>query len=101
MAGCCVIILIPLIIGAGIVFGLLLFGLPIYAAFALITSVLCGVGYGLLRRRGVFERYAADTTWRRYAALAGKWVLVACCAFYGLTGLAALVGTWFLMNGGW
>lgn len=98
MAGCAVLVLLPLIIGVGAVMALFFLGLPLYAAFALFMTIACIVARVVLQRRGVFERYAGDQTWRRYAVLCARWGLVALAVFFGVTALIAGFGFWFFFG---
>ena len=74
-----------------------LFALPVYAVFSLIACVVLTLLVRRLTADGVFARYAEDDSWRRYVALAGKWLLWAAVVFFALSGIIALVLTVWLV----
>ena len=96
MGGCCVIVLIPILMGMGIVMAALFFALPLYAVIALIMVLLAVAAYLVLRKHDMFTRYEADGTWRGPAATVVKWLLRFDIAFFVLTGVAAIV-SWFVV----
>ena len=99
MGGCFMIILLPVLIGAGLVLAMFFFALPLYAAFAAIAVLLAVVAYIVLRKNGIFERYEGDGTWRGTAATVAKWLLRLCMIFFALSGIAALAA-WFVFYHG-
>lgn len=99
MGGCCVIVLIPILMGMGIVMAALFFALPLYAVIALIMMLLAVAAYLVLRKHDMFTRYEADGTWRGPAATVVKWLLRFDIAFFVLTGVAAIV-SWFVVYHG-
>ena len=92
MGGCFAILLLPVLIGTGVVIGALYFALPIYAVFAVVMVLFAAVAYALLQRNGIFTRYAEDDTWRRPVSVAAKWLLRFDIAFFIVTGILAVVG---------
>lgn len=89
MGGCIVLVLLPLIMGVGLVLGLAFLALPLYAAFSAIMLILLVAAYGIARRRGLIERYQADGTWRRPVSIAAVWLARFAIAYFALSGIVA------------
>lgn len=96
--GGCFVLLLPIILVGAALFLALLFALPVYAAFALIACIVLVLVARRLAADGIFSRYAEDDTWRRYAALTGKWLLWAAVAYFAISGIVALALTVWLMS---
>lgn len=92
MGGCFMIVLLPVLIGVGVVSALIFFMLPIYAVFAVVMALFAAIAYFLLRRNNMFTRYEDDKTWRKPAAIATKWILRFGIAFFAVTGLLSMAG---------
>lgn len=74
MGGCGLFfLLVPLLMGFGIVLAFFAVALPLYAVGAILLAIAIGVAYALLVRYGLFKRYLAETGWRRTLALVLQW----------------------------
>lgn len=76
MGGCGLFfLLMPILMGFGIVLAFFAVALPLYAAGALCFAILLVVAYALLARHGIFARYLGEAGWPRAVALVAQWTM--------------------------